>query len=389
MSLAQSFERAAAAIPDLADAIRPANGDPDRLLAALGPDGGARVLAWLLDHAPEDGDELALAWSETEAGAKLVLGLDEAALAKPGRKALRRVLHFLRARGLAVPKAAPKPVVAALPKLDDELGGAFLSPLDGAGARVAVLVEAQPGGGARIFELILDEGRGVLEASVYDTKRSDARRFEKRLMERERFASHPVALDSFQALVRRCAASHPADRALPRAFVEWRSKLAGAPAGAPTPGDLARTALGDEPAAERVARAAELARGREIGPWPPPDVAALRDAAERIAEAAKSKLVVSDAQRREQIDGVLREASTQAYGGASAPRTAAQLDESAWALWRQGRDDDARACLAAARALREAPDAENAVTKALLEVALAPVLRAAQEAEDQGLIVRP
>lgn len=389
MSLAQSLERAAAAVPSLADVIRPANGDPDRLLAALGPEGGARILAWLLDHASDDGGELALSWSETETGAALVLGLDEAALGKPGRKALRRVRHALRARGVAVPKAAPKPVVAALPKLDDELGGAFLSPLDGAGARVAVLVETQPGGGARIFELILDEGRGVLEASVYDTRRSDARRFEKRLQERERFASHPVALASFQALVRRCAASHPVDRALPRAFVEWRSKLAGAPAGAATPGELARAALGDDVTPERVARAAELARGREIGPWPPTDAAALRDAAERIAEAAKSKLVVSDAQRREQIDGVLRDASTASYGGASAPRTAAQLEESAWALWQQGRDDDARACLASARALREAPEAEHAVTKALLEVALAPVLRAAQEAEDQGLIVRP
>ena len=44
MSLAQSLERAAAAAPALADAIRPANGDPDRLLASLGPEGGGRIL---------------------------------------------------------------------------------------------------------------------------------------------------------------------------------------------------------------------------------------------------------------------------------------------------------------------------------------------------------
>lgn len=389
MSLAQSLERAAAAAPDLADAIRPANGDPDRVLAALGPDGGARILSWLLENEPDDGDELARAWSESEPGTKLVLGLDEGRLSKAGRKALRRVLHALRARGVAVPKAEPRPVVAALPKLADELGGAFLSPLDGAGARVGVLVESQPGGGARIYELIVDEARGVLETSVYDTKRSDARRFEKRLTERERFASHPVALETFQALVRRCAAAHPADRALPRAFLEWRSKLAGAPADAQTPGALARAALGDEIAPDRLTRAAELAAAREIGPWPPADVASLREAAERIGEVSKSKLVVSDAQRREQIDAVLREAAKQIYGGAIAPRTAAQLEESAWALWKQGRDDDARACLAAARALREAPGGEHAVVKTLLEVALAPVLRAAQESQEQGLIVRP
>lgn len=389
MSLARSLEHAAAALPDLADAIRPANGDPERLLRALGAEGGSRLLAWLLDHAPQDGDELARAFGENEAGAAVVLGLDEAALAKAGRKALRRVLHGLRARGVGVPKAVPKPVVAALPKLADELGGAYLSPLDGSGARLAVLVEPQPGGGARIFELILDEARGVLEASAYETKRSDARRFERRLVERDRFAAFPVAIESFQAVVQRCAAAHPADRALPRAFLEWRSKLAAAPAGAPAPGALARRALADDVTPERLARAAELARAREIGPWPPADVAPLREAAERIGDAAKSQLVVSDAQRREQVDAVLRDAARQAYGGSAAPWTAIQLEESAWALWKQDRDDDARACLAAARALREAPEDDHGVAKALLELALGPVLRAAREAEDQGLIVRP
>ncbi|HVP29915.1 MAG TPA: hypothetical protein VMW35_12240 [Myxococcota bacterium] len=389
MSLAQSLERAAAALPDLADAIRPANGDPTRLLAALGEAGGARTLAWLLDHEPEAGDELARSWAEDAAGAKIVVAVDEGILSKVGRKALRRVRHALRARGLAVPKAAPTPVVAALPKLADELAGAFLSPLDGAGARVAVLAEPQAGGGVRLFELIVDEVRGILEASVYETTRSDARRFEKNLVGRERFASHPVPLSAFQAVVRRCADAHPADRALPHAFLEWRSKLAGTLPGGDTPGALARAELGDDPSTDRLSRAAELARARAIGPWPPADLAPLREAAERIGDVAKSKLVVSDAQRREQIDAVLRDAARQVYGGPRAACTAAQLEESGWAFWRARQDDDARACLAAARALREQPEREHVATRALLEVALAPVLRAAQEEAEQGLIVRP
>lgn len=387
MSLAQSLEGAAAAVPALADAIRPANGDPERVLAAAGIAGGRQILAWLFDHDSAAGAELARAWSESAAGAQVVLELGEETLSKPGRKALRRVLHALRARGIRVPEPGARPLVSSLPRIADELGGAFLSALDRDGARLAVLVEAQPGGGARIFDLILDEARGVLEAAAFDVKRGQARRFVKNMTARRRDGAFPIALPAFQAVVRRCAETHPADRALPRVFLEWRSKLAGAPADEPTPGALARLALGDDITPARLARAAELATAQEIGPWPPAVVTPLREAAERIGDAVKSKLVVSGVQRREQIDALLREAARQAYGGTNAPRTATQLEESAWALWQQGRDDDARACLAAARALREAPDGELAVARALLEVALAPVLRAAQEAEDQALVV--
>ena len=43
MSLAGALEQAASALPDAADAIRPANGDPVRLLELLDPETAARV----------------------------------------------------------------------------------------------------------------------------------------------------------------------------------------------------------------------------------------------------------------------------------------------------------------------------------------------------------
>ena len=48
MSLATALERAAEALPSEADVIRPANGDPDRLLAGLSAEGAVRVLVSLL-----------------------------------------------------------------------------------------------------------------------------------------------------------------------------------------------------------------------------------------------------------------------------------------------------------------------------------------------------
>ena len=92
MSLADALEAAASALPDAADAIRPANGDPERVLEALAPEPAARVAGWLLENRPADAEELVEAWSRSEAGRQVVAGLAADALGKAGRKALRRVL---------------------------------------------------------------------------------------------------------------------------------------------------------------------------------------------------------------------------------------------------------------------------------------------------------
>lgn len=386
MSLASALESAATALPEHADAIRPANGDPARLLASLAPGAAALILSWLLAHETEAGEELALAWADDEKGAPAVLAVDESALSKPARKALRRVLHRLRGRGLALPAPAPKPVVAAPPRVEDVLEAAFVSGIDPSGARLAWLVEANPGGGARLFEAVIDEGRGILDFSVYTTTRSEARRFVRRLQERGRLPSAEVAPSALKAVIARCAGAQPADRTPPRAFLEWRSRITDE--SAPTPGDLAREALGDEPTREGLERAAALARAGELGPWPPAE-GPLRVAAEKLQEAATSTLVVSGATRREQIEGALAEAVREAFAGGGAAPLAARLAETGYLWWRAGRDDDARACLAAARGLREGAVEDQPVARALLELVLAPLLERLRQEEDSSLLVRP
>ena len=108
MSLAQRLEEAASALPAEADAIRPANGDPFVLLDALDAEGAARVLAWLLAHAPDEGEELADAWLHEPPAAEILGCIDAKALPKAGRKVVRRLLHRAKSAGLEVASAAPK-----------------------------------------------------------------------------------------------------------------------------------------------------------------------------------------------------------------------------------------------------------------------------------------
>jgi hypothetical protein len=374
LGLAEALERAASALREHAREIRPANGDPARLLEALGPEAGARVLAWLLANEPVDGEELAEAWAEEDAaGADALRRAEAEALPKPARKALRRVLHRLRSRGVELRADAPPPVVAKLPPIEDTLSTAFVSPPDGRGTRLAYLVEPHPSGGARLFEVTLDPERGVTGLEVFQTGRSQARRFLRELAGQERFPAVEAPPEAVRALVERAAAAQPPDRPLPRGFAEWRSRLAAPPEGARTPGELASAALGEEPAPALVRRAAALVRAGELGPWPPP-VEVLQTLAERLLESAKGQIIVAAPVRRGQVARTLDEAVERIYAGPHAARAATCFREAAYVLWKAGREDDARAALAAAAALDAGPEASAAVARAILEVALAPVL---------------
>jgi hypothetical protein len=316
-----------------------------------------------------------------------VFGVEETALAKAGRKALRRVVHGLRARGIAPAPPPPRKVVATLPRVEEEIEAAFLSSIDPSGARVAYLVESAAGVGARLFEMVLDEERGVVEFSAYTATRGEARRFVRTALAREGSPATEVAADSLRALLARIAAGQPPDRAFPRAFAEWRSRVTTHAPDARTPGELARAELGN-PAPETGKRAAELVAAGELGPWPAP-VPVLRKVAEDLQEALKSRLIVSGAQRRDRSEAALQEAVTLVFDPVRTERTAARLEETAYILWKRGREDDARACLAAARDLREGPAVDQPVARALLEAALGPVLEKLREEEKSSLIVKP
>jgi hypothetical protein len=163
-----------------------------------------------------------------------------------------------------------------------------------------------------------------------------------------------------------------------------------APEGTPTPGEAVRETLGEvDPGC--LERAAELLRQREIGPWPPENPA-LQTAAEKIVEIEKSELVVSASARREQADRIIGEALVEIFVEPFAPRCAERFEEMGYVYWKWGRDDDARACLAAADAFRGPAPADQPLARIMLEVLLGPVLDRLEEGtggEEDSLIVKP
>jgi hypothetical protein len=386
MSLASALERAASALPELSDAVRPANGDPAKLLANLDEAGAARVLEWLLSHESAAGAELAAAFLDAPEGAAPLLALRGADLPKEGRKVLRRVLHRLRSRGERV-SDPPAPRVAHLAPMADALGGAFVSALDPSGARLLVLLEPHPSSGARLFEVVVDEARGVLDFHVFTTGRSKARSFVRELKRRERWSVVDVPRSAAEVLLAR-AASPGADRAVPpREFGEWRSRLTTPESGAMCPGEIAREALGETGGSEALKRAVVLVREGSLGPWPPAKEA-LERMVSSLREAAEGQVIVSGAARLERIEAALADCVSQAFSAGQTAHTVYRLRESAYVLWKSDREEDAHACLAAAREFEEATLERNPVARALVEQMLAPALESLREEEDPSLLVK-
>ena len=381
VGLPEALERAATALPDDAADIRPANGDPTQLHRLLAPAAAARVLQWLLENEPGDGGQLAAAWAEDpDLDPAPLLQVDENSLPKVARKALRRAHHRLRSRGVEVGEKVAEKVVATLGRVEEDLAEAVITSLDPRGVCVAYLIEGNPSGGARIFEVMLDEARGVMGFEVYSAGRGKARKFLREITHRNHIPAVEVAPDAVRALIARVASRQPQSHPVPRAFSEWRSRVTSAPEGTPTPGESARAAL-DPVDPGLVDRAVELVREREVGPWPP-EGPALQAAAEKIVEIEKSELIVAASARREQADQVVEETLAELFAECFAARCAERFDEMGYVLWKWEREDDARACLAAADSLRTAAPAEQPVARALVEAMLAPVLSHFDERTD-------
>jgi hypothetical protein len=378
VGLPEALERAATALPADADDIRPANGDPAQLCRLLAPEAATRVLQWLLANEPVPGGQLANAWAEVpDLDPQPLLQVDLDSLPKAARKALRRAHHRLRSRGVAVAEAVTPKVVATIASVEDELSVAALTPVDPRGARIAYLVEANPTGGARIFEVMFDEQRGIVGFEVYGAARGKVRRFLRELTQRSNHPAVDAPPEAVRALIARVSGYQRPNRPAPRGFAEWRTRLTATREGTATPGRLARAALGPgEP--DRLARVAELVRERELGPWPP-DAPALQAAAEKIVEIEKSELVVSESARREQVDQVLGEALGEVFVEPFTSHCAERFEEMAYVYWKTDREDDARACIAAADAFGTGTPAEQPLARTLIEVLLAPVLSRLEE----------
>jgi hypothetical protein len=232
-----------------------------------------------------------------------------------------------------------------------------------------------------VFEVVFDDARGIGGFRVLQAARGNARRFLKDLARENKGVAEELPADAVRAAVAFAAQRQPKDRPAPRGFAEWRTRVAGAPAGTKLPGEIAEAALGASVTPEDLRAAVSLVEEGKLGPWPP-----LREQVlpilERVRSDLASPLVVSGATKAARIEDRLGEAVSELHDADANAVTAHRCRESAFAFWRSGDEPAARACLAAAREFTNAKPADNVVARALVERVLRPAFEGlAREAE--------
>jgi len=391
MSLPESLERAASELGGLADQIRPANGDPHRLLEELNAEQAGELLAWILQEEPAAAEELILAWGEVDAGAAVLLTVPDEGIAKAGRKLLRKARHRLRSQGIDV--AAPERPLKSTRRVssaNDRWQVAHVSTPDFRGARVGYLVDSHPAGGARLFEVRFDETRGILDFKLYNAGRSKVRGFLRSLTEGTGQRLFEVGRDPLRALVRRASLAQPIDRPLPTSFVEWRSRLFSEDLDhEQTPGDLVRAALGyvSDEASDSTGSSdglettlTEIREGR-LGPWPPKTAWV----SEWMTKGRESAEGLEGESRATTIESWLEQV-TEALGKETQPELLSRhLDEMAWIRWQTGAESGARDLLAVSESLSSDEDVMRRVSRARTEGLFAAFLTELRVVEESAL----
>ena len=399
MSLPESLERAASQLPKLADQIRPANGDPHRLLDELSAANAGQLLVWILKEEPEAAAELIEGWSESDPGAKIVLGISDEGVPKLARKALRRARHRLHSQGIVADEtsspgeaaeSSPESSVSAqtrrFSQAKDRFEAAHLSTPDFRGARVGYLVESHPSGGARLFEIRFDEGRGILDFKIYNAGRTKVRGFLKSLTGGREQRLFDVDRDALRALVRRASLAQPIDRPLPSAYVEWRRRLfAEDLEKASTPGDLVRESLAGDAQSIDSSQALEETlkevRAGSLGPWPPKTawVSEWMEKGRADTEGLEAE------PRANAIDAWLGLATESLTKETDLELLSRHLDELAWIRWRSDALPGALALLAVSDVLGKSDESTARMSRARVDGLFQSFLTELRVVEQDGL----
>ncbi|MEM9175843.1 MAG: hypothetical protein AAGC67_11465 [Myxococcota bacterium] len=383
MSLPESLERAASELAALADKIRPANGDPFRVLEALEAAEALQLLAWMLDQEAEDGAELIEAWGEVDDGVRAILAVEDGGIAKAGRKLLRKARHRLRSAGVevAAEQAAPAPRKTVVSS-GDKFQAAHVSQPDFRGTRMGYLVDSHPSGGARLFEFRFDEGRGLLDFKIYNAGRSKVRGFLRSLTENSGRRLFEVERDALRALVWRAARAQPRDRPLPTAYIEWRSRLFDdALEKESTPGERIRAALGEGDRVVGLETLCTEVKAGRLGPWPPA-TAWVGDWMDKGREAVEG---LEGEARGNAIDAWIDEVAAALVEETDGALLARNLDELAWVRAQEGDEDAAKALLAVSGAIGDDASAALALTRARVESLFEPFLGSLRVVEEDAL----
>jgi hypothetical protein len=243
---------------------------------------------------------------------ELLSGTENKALAK----SLRRAIQRLRQGGIRVDlpaEGAPvfKPIERARPE-------AYVTGIDGQGARLVFLVQPRVPHGLTLFEALVSDARGLLEFNAYETHRRGVDKFIGSLESRPGLLLTSTTPSHARYLVGTSLEKNvKSGTRVPSGVSELRPYWdAGEDAPAPPP-DAVLAALGPDDGGEALASSAQLLEEEAFKGWyVDPDL--VKPSVDRTREAARSKIVLNPLQKQERQAGLIRAATDEIFSSSGA-----------------------------------------------------------------------
>jgi hypothetical protein len=355
----------------------------------------------LTERAPDRTPEIAETLSgvaSLEVG-KFLLELLSEAQDKGVAKAVRRSLARLRQAGVKIEvpsEGAPvfRPPERARPQ-------AYVTGIDGEGARLVFLVQPRVPHGVQFFEALISDGRGLIEFKGYETHQRGVEKYLASLREQPRLLFTATTPSYARLLLHEALECNVrSGTRVPPGASELRPSW---DVGDEPPGPPPEIPTGEETEDLKSAltSSARLLDHEGLRGWYiNPDL--VRPTMERVREATASKILLTPLQKQERLASLVREATDEIFGeslaGSARARYVRRLSETAYLLAAHGELGAAAQARAAAAHLGDAGSRAslNPFAYALVEKTVSILLRAQEEreqearkADESSLLVKP
>ncbi len=325
----------------------------------LGADAGSALAA--LGKAGDRGADLVDAWVGSKNAAAVAAVAESEAAPGAARKAARRGINVLKARGVAIPDRTH---VARMPTDEIEGYDAWLVPPDGGGSMIILIASRRQSGRHRVVHAILRDGVGLLEIRVLEMSRAQLKTSFDESTRRIGYPPVPVPLDWARSRIAAARAENAKTGAILPLGLDTDADILGpAPASPPAhPVDAANLDL--KAAAASVSESGILHNEPELRGWLPSGQAMqelLVDVGQKLGatgatdDTAKSAV---EGAPQEKIDAVIGAAIDAATDRFFAPeireRLAARMKDSAISILARAGGERAALVLATAQATAQA-----------------------------------
>lgn len=294
-----------------------------------------------------------LVYLTTPGSAELLSQMVTEAQNKPLKKAIKRSLYRLKERGIIAEDRGHEDSRASILRPPTRISEGYLSSIDYLGDRLVWLTQPRVTKGLYFFQVLINDTEGIKDFQGTEITKKMYRdyltRFRKEnlmpIVEAEPSYCQFLIEEGYTTAIQR---GHP----VPTGYLEWKDIVGKLSSEVQRPLIYSyyeeEAIKADESLLTRSGILFELP---EFSNWAiEPDE--MERYTEKIQEASKSKLVLTPIQKQERIYQIFNDAAEELFNEERRLLYSRRLEEIAYIIYKLGKEEEAKTCLAAALALR-------------------------------------